>query len=202
MISSTELRAGRTFQIDGTPYQILKYEHIKIGRGGATVRVSVRNLRTGGNDEKTFSTSQTVEEITTIKRRLQYLYSDGGNTVFMDPKTYEQVEVGKNILKNDLLYLKEGDLADLLFWVEGESSSEDKPLGIDLPPKVNLTVVDTAPGIKGNSAANIYKSATLENGLVVKVPLFIKAGDKIRVDTRSGEYTERVKEEGSASSRK
>lgn len=193
MLSSTELRAGRTFHIDGTPYQVLKYEHIKIGRGGATVRVSVRNLRTGANDEKTFSTSQTVEEITTIKRRLQYLYSDGENAVFMDPKTYEQVEVGKNILKNDLLYLKEGDLADLLFWVEGEASSKDKPLGIDLPPKVNLTVADTAPGVKGNSAANIYKSATLENGLVVKVPLFIKAGDKIKVDTRSGEYTERVK---------
>lgn len=193
MLSSTELRAGKTFQMDGTPYQVVKYEHVKIGRGGATVRVSVRNLKTGANDEKTFSTSQTVEEIITIKRRLQYLYSDGENAVFMDPKTYEQVEVGKNILKSDLLYLKEGDLADLLFWVEGESSSKDKPLGIDLPPKVNLTVAETDPGVKGNSAANIYKPATLENGLVVKVPLFIKAGDKIRVDTRSGEYTERVK---------
>lgn len=193
MFSSTELRAGKTFQMDGTPYQVVKYEHIKIGRGGATVRVSVRNLKTGANDEKTFSTSQTVEEITTIKRKLQYLYSDGENAVFMDTKIYEQVEVGKNILKNDLLYLKEGDLADLLFWIEGDSSNKDKPLGIDLPPKVNLTVVETDPGVKGNSAANIYKSAILENGLVVKVPLFIKAGDKIRVDTRSGEYTERVK---------
>lgn len=185
MISATQLRNGKTFQIDETPYQVLKYEHVKMGRGGATVRISARNLRTGGVEERTFSTGTTVEEIATIKRRLQYLYSDVGNAIFMDPKSYEQVEVKKGILGTQLAFLKEGQEADVLFW-------EDEALDIDLPPKVVLAVTETAPGVKGNSATNIYKSAVLENGLQVKVPLFIKVQDKVKVDTRTGEYVERV----------
>lgn len=193
MLSTTELRAGRTFQIDGTPYQVLKYEHIKMGRGGATVRISARNLRTGGVEEKTFSTNATVEEIATIKRRVQYLYGDGNNVVFMDPKNYEQVEVSKKVVGEQFAFLREGQEVDLLFWSGGSGGEKDEPLGVDLPPKVTLTVFETDPGVKGNSATNIYKQATLENGLGIKVPLFIKTGDKIRVDTRTGEYAERAK---------
>ena len=193
MLSATELRAGRTFQIDSTPYQVLKYEHIKMGRGGATVRISVRNLRTGGVEEKTFSTSATVEEIATAKRRLQYLYADGNNAVFMDPKNYEQVEVSRKVVGEQLAFLREVQEVDLLFWSGGLGGEKDEPLGIDLPPKVTLTVLETDPGVKGNSATNIYKQATLENGLALKVPLFIKTGDKVRVDTRTGEYVERAK---------
>lgn len=189
MFSATELRAGRTFQIDGTPYRVLKYEHIKMGRGGATVRISARNLRTGGVEEKAFNTGVTVEEVTTAKRRLQYLYQDEDNAVFADPKTYEQAEISKSVLSDQLPFLKEGQEVDILFWLPG---GREEPLGVDLPPKVALSVMETAPGVKGNSATNIYKPAMLENGLAVKVPLFIKAGDKVRVDTRTGEYVERV----------
>lgn len=189
MFSATELRAGRTFQIDGAPYRVLKYEHIKMGRGGATVRVSARNLRTGGVEEKTFSTSTTVEEIATVKRKLQYLYQDEGNAVFLDPGSYEQVEIDKRVLAEQIPFLKEGQEADILLWLR---EGGEEPLGVDLPPKVTLSVLETAPGVKGNSAANIYKQAMLENGLQVKVPLFIKTGDKVRVDTRTGEYVERV----------
>lgn len=190
MLNTTELRAGRTFQIDRTPYRVLKYEHIKMGRGGATVRVSARNLRTGGVEEKTFSTSTTVEEIATVKRKLQYLYQDGGSAVFMNPGSYEQVEIDKRVLADQIPFLKEGQEVDILLWLR---ENGEEPLGVDLPPKVTLSVVETAPGVKGNSATNIYKQAVLENGLQVKVPLFIKTGDKVRVDTRTGEYAERAK---------
>lgn len=193
MISSTELRAGKTFQIEQIPYQVIKYEHIKIGRGGATVRTTARNLQSGRVEEMTFSTSQTIEAIQTVKKRLQYLYSDDEVSTFIDPQTYEQVEVKKAILENQLPFLKEGQNVDVLFWTGGGDSGKDEPLGVDLPPKVTLCVAETDPGVKGNSATNIYKSATLENGLTVRVPLFIKVGDQVRVDTRTSEYIERAK---------
>lgn len=186
MISVTDLKNGKTFLSDNDPYVVLKYSHIKMGRGNAIIRVTVRNLRSGAIAEKTFTSGSVVEPVITIKKRLQYLYGDGKNAFFMDPQNYEQVEVDKKILGNQIAFLKEGQNVDILFW-------EDEPLGVDLPPKVTLAVDDTAPGVKGNSATNVYKPATLENGLQVKVPLFIKAGDKIRVDTRTGEYVERAK---------
>lgn len=185
MIPVTDLRNGKTFQVDGTPYVVLKYTHTKLGRGGATVKVSARNLKTGSIEEKTFNSGAVVEPITTVKRRMQFLYQIKDGAVLMDPKSYEQVEVSKKILGEQIPFLKEGQEIDILFW-------EDKVLGVDLPPKVTLEVVDSAPGVKGNSATNIYKSATLENGLKVKVPLFIKTGDRVRVDTRTGEYVERA----------
>jgi len=116
---------------------------------------------------------------------MQYLYSDDKNAVFMDPKTFGQVEIPTDLAREELSYIKEGENADILFW-------DDRPLSIEILPKVTLKVVDTAPGVKGNSATNLYKSATLENDLQLKVPLFIKIGDKIRVDTRKGEYVERI----------
>ena len=111
----------------------------------------------------------------------------------MDPKTYEQVEVSRKVVGEQLAFLREGQEVDLLFWSGGEGGEKDEPFGVDLPPKVTLAVIETDPGVKGNSATNIYKQAILENGLAVKVPLFIKTGDKVRVDTRTGEYIERVK---------
>lgn len=186
MIPVTELRAGRTFQIDGTPYLVLKYTHKKLGRGGAIVRVSARNLKNGAIEEKTFGSGSTVERITTAKRKLQYLYQDADSAFFMDPKTYEQVEIAKKVLGTSLEFLKEGQGADVLFW-------DETALSVEIAPKVTLAVSETGPGIKGNSATNIYKPATLENGLKIKVPLFIKAGDRVVVDTRTGEYVERAK---------
>lgn len=186
MIQATDLKNGTTFLDNGKPYRVIKYTHVKIGRGGAIVRVSVRNLESGSVEEKTFSANVKVEDVQTFKRNLQFLYADGKVATFMDPKTYEQVEITTDILESELPYVKEGETVTILFW-------EDKPLSIDIPPKVILTVADTPPGVKGNSATNMFKQASLENGLNVKVPLFINKGDKVVVDTRTGEYVERAK---------
>lgn len=186
MINSTDLKNGATFLANGKPYKVIKYTFIKMGRGGATVRVSARNLESGGIEEKTYSSNVKVDEINTFKRKLQYLYTDGSNVTFMDPKNYEQVEITKNIISEELPYIKEGDEVNVLFW-------DDKPLSIEIPTKITLKIKDTPPGVKGNSASNMYKPATLENGLEVKVPLFINKGEDIVIDTRTGDYVERAK---------
>ena len=186
MIASTQLRNGTTFLRNGEPHQVIRYALIKMGRGGATVKVTVRNLLTGAVVDDSYSSNVKVEEVNTSKRRLQYLYNDGSNVVLMDPQTYEQIEVSIKQVEDRLPFVKEGSSIDVLFW-------GDIVLSFDLPPKVTLEVSDTAPGVKGNSATNLYKPATLENGLSVKVPLFIKKGDKIIVDTRTAEYVERGK---------
>lgn len=185
MIEATNLKNGTTFLMDGKPFKVIKYTHQKIGRGGGLVKLVVRNLESGTQIEKTINSTAKVENINTMKRNMQYLYKDESSAVFMDPKTYSQVEIPVGLAKEELSYIKEGESADILFW-------EDRPLSIDIPPKVTLKVIDTAPGVKGNSATNLYKPATLENDLQLKVPLFIKIGDKVRVDTRKKEYVERV----------
>lgn len=185
MIDATNLKSGITFLLDGKPYQVIKYTHQKIARGGGTVKLSVRNLSTGVSEEKTLSSSTKVEEISTLKKSLQFLYKDADKAVFMDPKTYEQVEVPVSLIKKEIQYMKEGGNVNVLFWNE-------EPLSVEISPKITLEVTDTVPGVKGNSATNIYKPATLENGLKIKVPLFIKKGDKIRVNTRTGGYMERA----------
>lgn len=187
MIASTKLRNGVTFLRNEEPHQVIEYALIKMGRGGATVKITARNLITGAVINDSYSSNIKVEEVATSKRSLQYLYNDGSDATFMDPQTFDQVEIPVNVVKNELKFIKEGDLCDLLFW-------DERVLSIDLPPKVTMEVLDTAPGVKGNSASNLYKSATLENGVQVRVPLFINKGDKVRVDTRTSEYVERSKE--------
>jgi elongation factor P len=186
-INVTDLKNGATFLYYGKPYQVIKYSLIKMGRGGAVVKLNVRNIETGSVEEKSFSSNVAVDEVNTAKRKLQYLYKDTVNTVFMDPVTFDQVEIPLAVLGESLVFLKEGESVDVLFW-------DERALSVDLPPKVTLTVTQTDPGVKGNSATNIYKPAILENGLKLRVPLFIRTGEKIRVDTRTGEYVERVKE--------
>lgn len=192
-IDATDLKNGTTFLQNGEPYKVIKYSLIKMGRGGAVVRVSAKNLVSGATEEKTFSSNNSVDEVNTFKKQLQFLYCEAASSaykdshaIFMDPQTYDQVEISLDILGDQTLFLKEGDVVNVLFW-------EERPLSIELPPKVELTVSETDPGVKGNSAANIYKQAVLENGLKLKVPLFINTGDKIRVDTRTSEYVERAK---------
>lgn len=185
MINSTDLRNGTTFIVDGQPYVVLEYKFIKMGRGGATVRVTAKNLKTGSTEEKTYSSNVTVEDAQTSKKALQYLYQDGEEVVFMDPRSYEQASIARKVLKDQIPYLREGDTVNVLYWGE-------EPLSVELPLKIELKVTDTDPGIKGNSAANMLKNAVLENGLTVRVPLFIKNGDRVRVDTRTGSYVERV----------
>lgn len=186
MISATDLKNGTTFLSSGNPYKVLKYSLIKMGRGGATVRVNAKNLVTGTVEGKTFSSNSKVEDISIIKKNLSYLYSDADTATFMDTITYEQVEIPRGVVENELGYVKEGQGVDILFW-------DERPLSAEIPPKVTLEVAKADPGIKGNSTSNVYKPATLENGLSVRVPLFIKPGDKVRIDTRTGEYVERAK---------
>ncbi len=191
MINATDLKNGITFLSNDKPYKVIKYSHVKVGRGGATVRVVAKNLESGATEEKTYSANVKVEDIHTQKRKLQYLYRDATSSVFMDPASFEQVEIPISVLSDEIPFMKEGDNVDVLFWSFGEA--QDKALSVEIPPKVDLKVIDTPPGVKGNSAANIYKPAKLENGLDIKVPLFINTGEKIRVDTRTQEYVERVK---------
>lgn len=190
MISVTDLKNGITFLSEGKPYRVVKYTFTKMGRGGALVRVTARNLETGSAEEKTFSSNTKVDEVSTAKRKLQYLYKDGGDAVFMDPGSFEQVEIPLSILGDNTLYFKEGESINVLFW---SSSDGDKPLDVEIPPKITLEVTQTDPGVKGNSATNIYKPAVCENGLALRVPLFINTGDSIVVDTKNGQYVERAK---------
>ena len=186
MLSATDLKNGTAFLHFGKPYQVIKYSLIKVGRGGAIVKVSARNLETGGIEDISLSSNNVVDEVNTYRKKLQYLYKSGDGVTFMDAKTFEQVEIPAIVLGEQALFLKEGEGIDVLFW-------DEKPLSVELPPNIALTVSETDPGVKGNSATNIYKPAVLENGLKIKVPLFIKKGEKIKVDTRTGEYIERVK---------
>lgn len=191
MIQVTKLRSGTTFQEDGEPYRVLKYSHTKMGRGSATVRVGVRNLRTGRVKERSYDSTAQVEPLVVTNRKLQYLYKDARFIHFMDPDSFEQIDLNSEIFASELAFLKEGDSVNVMFCDLGDSGTPI-PLGADLPPKMVMKVVSTSPGVKGNTASNMYKPATLENGFQTKVPLFVKEGDKIRLDTRTGEYIERA----------
>ncbi|QQS39515.1 elongation factor P [Candidatus Woesebacteria bacterium] len=189
MVDAAALKNGTTFESNGIPYLVLKYELQKVARGGGTVKLTLRNLVNGNMERKVCNSTAKYELISTTKRSLQYLFKDASTACFMDEKTYEQVEIPISIVKNEIQFIKEGQLANVLFW-------DDRPLSVDIAPKVTLEVTQTSPGVKGNSATNVFKPAILENGLEIKVPLFIKTGDKIRVDTRSGEYLERMTGKG------
>ena len=185
MISVTELRAEKAFQIDGIPYRVIEYKHTKMGRGTANIRVKVRNLYDGTIVQKTFISGAKVEPIETQTKIVQYLYQQEEEFYFIEPRTYEQFSLAKPIMEGKEKFLKEGEEVKILFW-------EDKPLTVELPTSLVFEVVSTSPGIKGDSVTASFKPATLDNGLVVRVPLFVNVGDKIKVDTRTGEYLERV----------
>lgn len=185
MISVTNLKAGTIFEAEGQLYKVLSYEHIKMGRGSANIRVRVNNVRTGSTIEKSFINGAKVNDVIVSKKDLQYLYKDNDNAYFMDPSSFEQISIPLKTIGNDVYYLKESENFNISFL-------ENEALSLNLSPKMEFTVVETAPGVRGNSATNVFKEAVLENNLTVKVPLFIKNGDKVRVDTRTGTYTERA----------
>lgn len=185
MISVTELRTGTTFKLNGQPYQVVGYKHTKLGRGAANIRVKARNLITGTVVEKNFISGAKVEPIETTIKTLQYLYQDGNNLYFMDPRSFEQFSLDKSILGKKTKFLKEESQVKALFY-------EGKPLSIELPLSMIFEVIEAPPGVKGDSATASTKPVTLENGLVVQVPLFVEKGNKIKIDTRTGEYVERV----------
>lgn len=184
MISVTELRAGTTFQENGEIFQVLSYEHIKMGRGSANIKVKIRNLRSGATVDKSFMNGASVTEAHLEKKEHQFLYKDSENAYFMNPASYEQVSVPLKTLAGHE-FLKEGEMATLQLY-------DDEVLALLLPPKITLNVTDTPPGVRGDSASNVYKDAILENGMRVKVPLFINNGDSVVVDTRDGSYTKRA----------
>lgn len=185
MISVTDLRAGTLFEDQGNIFQVLSYEHIKMGRGSANIKVKVKNIRSGSTTDKSFINGARVNEVSVLKKDLQYLYKDDVVAFFMNPKSFEQVEVPLKIIQSEEPYLKDGEEYSISFLGE-------EPLSINLPPKMEFVVAEAAPGVKGNSATNIFKDAILENGMKTKVPLFVNTGDKIRVDTRTGAYTEKA----------
>lgn len=184
MISVTDLRAGTTFEEDGQLLQVLSYEHIKMGRGSANIKVKVKNLKSGGIVEKSYINGAKVQDVQVLKKDMQYLYKDDDFAYFMDPGTFEQVSIPLSVIP-DHQYLKEGETFSVSFL-------ENSPLSVLFPPKMVFVVSETSPGVKGNSATNVFKDAILDNGMKTKVPLFINIGEKIRVDTRTGAYSEKA----------
>jgi len=185
MISSSELRKGIIIEIDGELYQVLDYHHIKMGRGSAQVRLKLRDVHGRHTIERTFQASEKFPRVRLDFRQVQYLYNDGDLYYFMDKETFEQMPLNAGQLGDVLSYLKENMSLEL-------SSYEGELVGVELPITVELQVVETGPGFKGNTATAGNKPAKLETGISIQVPLFIDEGDIIKIDTRTGEYLERV----------
>jgi len=185
MIPVSELRKGVTFEADGQLWRVLEYDHYKPGRGNAMIRTKLRNVRTGSTVSRTFLSGERVQDVRLEHKTVQYLYNDGDYYHFMDTETYEQPALPADTLGDVIPYLKEGTTLELEMY-EGE------PIGMAPPITVDLRVVDAPPGYAGDTATSASKEVTLETGMKLQVPLFIKTDDVIRVDTRTGAYLTRV----------
>jgi elongation factor P len=184
-LSTNDLRNGMALDLPDGLFSVVEFQHVKPGKGGSFVRTKLRNIRTKAVVEKTFRGDEKVEQAVIDKREMQYLYRDGDQYVFMDNSTYDQMHVESSSLGDATSYLKEGDSAVLEMY-DGEI------VDVDLPAAVELTVAETDPGIQGDRVSGARKPATLETGRVLQVPLFVNPGDRIKVDTRSGEYITRA----------
>ena len=185
MITTGELRKGITIELDGKLYNVIDYEHIKMGRGSAQVRLRLRDVRAGHITERTFQAGERFVRARIERRPIQYLYNDGDLYHFMDTETFDQIPLRGELLGDATKFVKENITLDLLQY-------GDEPIGVELPITVELEVTYTEPGFKGDTATGGNKPATMETGAVVQVPLFVNTGDVIRIDTRSSEYIERV----------
>ncbi len=185
MVSTSDFRNGLNILVEGEPYQITWFQNHKPGKGGAVMRVKLRHLKKGGTIERTFKSGEKFEALSVTRQKKQFLYKEGENYNFMDMSTYEQVSVEPAILGDMVNFLKEN------LEVEGVYL-ENELIGIDLPIIMEMTIIEAEPGVKGDSVSNLTKMAKLETGAPIRVPLFIKEGDRIKVDTRTGEYVERV----------
>ena len=185
MISSNDFRPGVTIEIDNQVWQVVDFQHVKPGKGAAFVRAKIKNLQTGAVIERTFNAGEKLPKAQVDRRPMQYLYADGDSFNFMDTETYDQVMLTKDQLTEALNFLKENMESTVLFF-------NGTIIGVELPNSVDLTVVETDPGIRGDTATGGTKPAKLETGYVVKVPMFINEGDVLRIDTRSGAYIERA----------
>jgi elongation factor P len=185
MIDVNELRKGVTFEVDEQIFRVLEYTHTKPGRGNATIRTKLRNLKTGATIERTFQSGDRVQDIRLDHHQVQYLYHDGGLYYFMDTATYEQPALSSSMLGDNVSFLKEGLEVKLTFF-------QEEPIEVEMPSAVELKVVQSDVGVRGDTATGANKLVTTETGLKVQVPLFINVGDTIKVDTRSGGYLTRV----------
>lgn len=186
MITPGELRRGVTIDLDEQLWTVVDYEHIKIGRGGALVRLKLRNVRTGATVERTFSASEKFRRVFLDRRPVQYLYREDDTFHFMDTENFNQLALDLAQLADDALYLVENTTLEMLM-------HDDRPVAVELPPSVELRVAETEPGVRGDTAAGGTKPAVMETGLKVQVPLFVSIGDVLRIDTRTGSYLERAK---------
>lgn len=186
MITAGDFRKGMTFQINGEPHVVLDFQHVKPGKGAAFVRTKYKNIITGATREEAFNPSDKFENAHIETKMMQYLYNDGELYYFMDNETFEQVPIGHDMVEDAIKYLKENDEATIKFF-------QEKPFIVEAPNFVDLVVIETEPGVKGDTATNVTKAATVETGAVVQVPIFIEEGEKIQIDTRTGDYLGRSK---------
>ncbi|GGA30769.1 elongation factor P [Psychrobacillus lasiicapitis] len=185
MISVNDFKTGLTIVVDGVLYRVLDFQHVKPGKGAAFVRSKLRNLRNGSVNEKTFRAGEKVEKAQIDNKKMQYLYASGDQHVFMDTDSYEQLELNENQIEEELKYLRENMEIHVIQY-QGET------LGVELPKSVELEVTETEPGIKGDTSGGGSKTAKLETGLVVTVPLFINVGDRLIINTDEGSYVSRA----------
>ena len=185
MISAGDLRKGTTFEYEGQVYTVIDFLHVKPGKGAAFVRTKLRNVISGGVTDTTFNPTAKLQEAVIERKEKQYLYSDGELYYFMDEETYDQIPLNYEQVEAAIKFLKENEVATIRFY-------QGQAFQVEAPNFAELEVVETEPGIKGDTASNVTKAATVETGAVVQVPLFINQGDKIKIDTRTGEYLSRV----------
>ncbi len=186
MISSNDFKRGTVIKLDGQLYSVIEYQHVKPARGGAFVRTKLKSLTKGSTVEKTFRGGEKVEDVRIETKAMQYLYDEGDSVVFMDTESYEQESIEKRYVDDILNYIKEGDVVNIAVY-------ENRPISIEPPTFVVLKVTYAEPGVKGDTATNVTKPVTVETGAQIHVPIFVNEGDKIKIDTRTGDYVERVK---------
>jgi elongation factor P len=184
-ISTAQFRNGMHIELDGSVWKIIEFQHVKPGKGGAFVRTKLKNVATGAVVDRTFRAGEKMPRVHTETRNVQYLYDTGDEVVFMDAESYEQISLPRAEVEDELAFLQPSTSV-LLLTLDG------RPAGIELPTSVELAVVETEPGVKGDTVSNVTKPATLETGAVVQVPLFVNVGDRIKVDTREKRYISRV----------
>jgi len=185
MISAGDFRKGITFEINGEPHVILDFQHVKPGKGAAFVRTKYKNILTGATREEAFNPNDKFENAHIETKQMQYLYEDGGLYYFMDQESYEQVPLTADQVEDAMLWIRENDIATIKFF-------KDSAFLVEAPFFVELKIVETEPGIKGDTATNVTKAATVETGATVQVPIFIEEGEVIKVDTRTGDYLGRA----------
>ncbi|MCQ2553677.1 MAG: elongation factor P [Clostridia bacterium] len=186
MIYASDFRNGMTFVLNGEPHVVLSFQHVKPGKGAAFVRTKYRNILTGATREEAFNPNDKFDQAIIETKQMQYLYNDGELYYFMDPESYDQIPLSFDLVEEAIKYLRENDTATVRFY-------QGSAFIVEPPNFVDLKIIETEPGVKGNTATNVTKAATVETGAVIQVPIFIEEGEVIQIDTRTGEYLGRSK---------